>query len=250
MKTLTICALFLALTPAAISQTAPAITQADEVMARVFVRDRQREAVSQGVAGSRRYVFDNERFHKHSEMLVTVKIDPDGSKYFEVVSEEGWKTGNQRILRKMLESESETSRPGMRAKALLTPDNYTFSLLRTELVEGRPTYVIAVTPKRHDKYLFEGQIWIDGLDYALVRVEGKPAKNPSFWTHSVHFVQQYHKTGDFWFPTTTESVTQARIFGKTDVIIRYFDYAPHSASVSNSANLEIAPLYEAANVNH
>lgn len=244
-------ALFLALTPAAISQTAePPTNKADEVMARVFVRDRQRERVSQGFAGSRRYVFDNERLHKHSEMLVSVKIDTDGSKHFEVVKEEGWNSGNKRVLRKMLESETETSRPGERAKTLLTPDNYTFILLQTELVEGRPTYVIAVTPKHRDKYTFEGQIWVDGADYALVRAEGKPARNPSFWTHSIHFVQQYRKSGEYWLPITTESITQARIFGKTDVTIRYFDYTPNTALVSGSLADANVTFKEATYANH
>jgi len=204
-------------------------TTADEVMAKVYVRDRQREKVSQGYAGQRRYVLDNEKWNKRAVLVVAVKADPNGSKHFEVVSEEGWKSANKRVLRKMLESESETSRPDMRPKTLLTPENYSFALLQTEVVAGRPMYVIAVDPKRKDKYLFEGQIWVDGVDYAVVRCEGKPARNPSFWIHSVHFVHRYQKSGDFWFPNTTESLTDARIFGKTEVTIHYFDYAPNTA---------------------
>ena len=60
-------------------------------------------------------------------------------------------------------------------------------MLASEFLEARPVYVIQVLPKREDKYLFEGRIWIDAEDFAVVRVEGKPAKNPSFWTRSVHF---------------------------------------------------------------
>ena len=79
---------------------------------------------------------------------------------------------------------------------------------------------------------------MDAEDYALARVEGEPAKNPSFWTRNVHFVQQYHKDGAFWFPTSTTSVTEAEIFGRTKVNIRYFDYTPlaakeHSAAIHN-----------------
>lgn len=215
---------------AAVAQVAqspePPTKTADEVMARVYVRDRQREKISQGYAGQRRYVLDNEKWDKRAELLVAVRGDPDGSKHFEVLNEEGWKSANRRVLRKMLESEAETSRPNMRPKTLLTPENYTFSLLQTELVQGRPAYIIEVTPKRDDKYLFDGRIWVDAADYAVVRCEGKPAKNPSFWTRSIHFVHQYQKSGEFWFPHTTESVTEARIFGKTNVTIQYFDYAP------------------------
>ena len=223
----------------------PPTRTADEVMAKVFVRDRQREKLSQGYAGHRLYILNNEKWNKRAELLVAVKGDPDGSKHFEVVSEQGWKSANKRVLRKMLESEAETSRPTMRPKTLLIPENYSFSLLQTEVMEGRPAYVIAVTPKRDDKYLFDGRIWVDAADYAVVRCEGKPAKNPSFWTRNIHFVHEYQKTSEFWFPHTTESVTDARIFGKTDVVIHYFDYVPNAAPEHNAATPQNASFHEA-----
>jgi len=224
------------------SATGASITTADEIMAKVYVRDRRREKLSKGYAGQRLYVFDNEKWHKHAELLVSVKGDPDGSKHFEVLNEQGWKAANRRVLRKMLESEAETSSPAFRPKTLLTPQNYSFALVGTELAEGRPTYVIAVTPKREDKYLFEGQIWVDGVDYAVVRCEGKPAKNPSFWTRKIHFVHQYQKTSDFWFPHTTESITEARIFGTTNVVIHYLDYAPNTAPEPDSTSPQNASM--------
>jgi len=237
MKNTIAFALFFSLTSLVWGQTAePSVANADEVMAKMFAQDGKREALSQGYAGYRKYIFDNNRLHKHAELLVTVKCDPDGSKHFDVVTEEGWNTANHKILRKMLESEAETSQPQTRPKSRLTPDNYSFSLVELGSIEDRPTYVIDVTPKREDKYLFEGRIWVDAGDYALVRAEGKPAKNPSFWTRSIHFAHQYHRSGDFWFPTTTESITQARIFGRTDVTIQYFDYAPNTASGGDSSS--------------
>jgi hypothetical protein len=165
-------------------------------------------------------------------MVVSVKCDPDGTKHFEVVSEDGWKSANKRVIRKMLESETETSRPEIRPSTSLSPDNYHFQMVGSDSLEGRRVHVIQVLPKREDNYLFEGRIWVDAEDFAIVRAEGKPAKNPSFWTRSVHFVQQYRKSGTFWFPLSTESVTEARIFGKTEVSISYFDYQPNSTCVS------------------
>ncbi len=230
MKTLLVIALIVSSGLNALAQVADVPkTSAEEIMATVYVRDRQREKVSQGYAGQRRYVLENEKWHKRAELLVTVKGDADGSKHFEILSEEGWKSANKHVLSKMLESESETSRPNMRPKTLLTPENYSFALLQAETLAGRPTYIIAVEPKRKDKYLFQGRIWVDAEDYAVVRCEGKPARNPSFWTHSVHFVHQYQKSGEFWFPDTTQSLTDARIFGNTAVTIQYFDYAPNTA---------------------
>jgi hypothetical protein len=251
MRIRTAVILFLVLGPTTIcrAQEAPVLS-ADEVIAKLIDGNSQRDKWGGGYTGSRRYVLENERLNKRAEMLVSVKCDPDGTKHFEVVSEDGWKSANKRVVRQMLESEAEISQPQIRPTTTLTPENYRFQMLGNNSVDARPIYVIQVVPKREDKYLFEGQIWVDAEDFAVVRVEGKPAKNPSFWTHSVHFVQQYHKCGTFWFPLSTESVTDARIFGKTEVTISYFDYQPNSAAESSLSAKSMMDQIEANHAQH
>jgi MucB/RseB N-terminal domain len=201
---------------------------ASEVVERMAQHDAQRQRLTEGYAGKRRYVLENDGMHKRAEMLVLVSGDPNGTKHFEILSEQGWKAAQKHVLRKMLESESQTSTPEIRAKTRLCSDNYEFNTVGQENVADRPAYAIDVTPKRHDKLLFEGRIWVDTEDYALVRAEGNPAKNPSFWTKHIHFVHSYEKRGGFWSPLSTESVTDARIFGRTNLTIEYFDYKPNA----------------------
>jgi outer membrane lipoprotein-sorting protein len=207
---------------------------AEEIVTRMAARDLARQASIEGYAGMRRYVLENRKFQKRAEMLVQVQGDRDGTKHFDVVSEDGWKAAHKHVLHKMLDSEGETSRPDMRAGARLIPENYDFAVIGTELLAGREAYVLEIRPKRSEKYLFEGHIWVDAEDYALARAEGKPAKKPSFWTKSIHFVQLYQKCGPVWFPLSTQSVTEAHLFGTTDVSIEYFDYAPKMANRSNN----------------
>ncbi len=209
----------------AAEDSAPAST-AEEIVARMAAHDLQRQSSVEGYAGMRRYVLENLKLKKRAEMLVRVKGDQDGTKHFEVVSEDGWKAAHKHVLHKMLESESETSRPEIRASAKLTPENYDFELVGTEELTGRVAYVLEIRPKRNEKNLFRGRIWVDAEDYALARAEGNPAKKPSFWTKSIHFVQVYQKCGSLWFPLSTRSVTEAHLFGTTDVSIDYFDYSP------------------------
>jgi negative regulator of sigma E activity len=199
---------------------------AEEIVTRMAAHDFARQASIEGYAGMRRYVLENHKFNKRAEMLVQVQGDRDGTKHFEVVSEDGWGGARKHVFHKMLESETETSRPEIRANARLIPENYDFALIGTELVAGRAAYVLEIRPKRNEKYLFEGRIWVDAEDYALVRAEGRPAQKPSFWTKSINFVQVYQKCGPVWFPVSTQSVTEAHLFGTTDVSIEYFDYAP------------------------
>jgi outer membrane lipoprotein-sorting protein len=208
---------------------------AEEIVSRMAAHDLARQASIEGYAGMRRYVLENNKFHKRAEMLVQVKGDRDGTKHFEVVSEDGWGGARKHVFHKMLESETETSRPEIRVNARLVPENYDFALVGTELVAGRAAYALEIRPKRNEKYLFEGRIWVDAEDYALVRAEGRPAKKPSFWTKNIHFVQIYQKCGSIWFPVSTQSVTEAHLFGTTDVSIEYFDYVPKMPNPSDTS---------------
>jgi hypothetical protein len=212
---------------------------ASEVVVQMLARDAQRQRSLEGYEGMRRYTLVNEHMRKRAEMLVRVRGDQDGTKHFEIVNETGWKAAQKHVLHKMLESEAEASRPEERVKARLSPDNYEFQFVASEKVGDRAVYVVDLTPKRREKYLFRGRIWVDAEDYALVRADGNPAKNPSFWTKSVHFVQAYQKSGPFWFPATTESVTEARLFGTTDLTIEYFDYKPNATTAAQDS-VEVA----------
>ena len=232
---LLLAALFLLPASAAAADESPSLPTAEDIVARMGFRDLQRQVSIEGYAGMRRYVLDNQHLHKRAEMLVQVQGDPDGTKHFEVVSEEGWKAAHKHVLRKMLESESETSHPEARAKTRINPENYDFKIAGTEVIDGRTAYVLEVSPKRKEKYLFRGRIWVDAEDYALARAEGQPAKSPSFWTKSTHFVQIYQKSGLLWFPRSTQSVTEAHIFGTTNVNIEYFDYAPKTVHAPDNS---------------
>jgi outer membrane lipoprotein-sorting protein len=216
---------------------------AEQIVSRMAAQDLARQASIEGYAGMRRYVLENHKFHKRAEMLVQVQGDRDGTKHFEIVSQEGWGGAHKHVFRKMLESETEASRPEMHASERLIPENYDFDLIGTELVAGRIAYVLEVKPKRDEKYLFRGRIWVDAEDYALARAEGEPAKKPSFWTKDIHFVQIYQKCGSLWFPVSTQSVTEAHLFGTTDVSIEYFDYGPKVPNFSSTAivSAEVMP---------
>src|SRR6516225_6982501 len=109
---------------------------AEEIIARMAAHDLQRLSSVEGYAGMRRYMLENRKFKKRAEMLVKVKGDQDGTKHFEVVSEDGWKAAHKHVFRKMLESEEETSRQENRASAKLVFENYDFRVAGAEVVSG------------------------------------------------------------------------------------------------------------------
>ena len=208
----------------------------EEVIARMIARDQERQAALEGYTAARRYVLENRGHHKRAEMVVRVTCHKDGSKQFETVSTSGWGGAQKHVFPRLLEAETDASRPGLRDRSRIIPENYRFTLEGTKHIDGRTVYVISIQPKTANKYLMRGRIWIDAEDYAITHTEGEPARNPSFWIKRVHFVHNYGKQGSFWFPVSDRSVTDVRIFGNTEVTIDYFDYAPNTFTISTAAD--------------
>ena len=207
---------------------------ADEIVARMMERENQRQAAFRGYSGFRRYVLENQRRHKRAEMLVRINCLADGSKEFETVYSTGWGGARRYVFSRLLDSEKEASLPRNRERSRITPNNYSFQVVGKDTSLGRPAYVLAIIPRTENKYLVRGRIWVDVDEYAIVRIEGEPAKNPSFWIKNIHFVHTYEKNGPLWLPASDRSVTDARIFGPTAVTIDYFSYIPNMPMLSRS----------------
>ncbi|HXB71125.1 MAG TPA: sigma-E factor regulatory protein RseB domain-containing protein [Candidatus Acidoferrales bacterium] len=230
----------LALATGNLSAQAPS---ADDVVAKMIERDHERQAALEGYTARRHYVLENESYRKRAEMLVRMKCLKDGAKEFEVVSSAGWGGARKHVFPKLLAAETDASQPGSHERSRIIPANYSFEMLGAETVNQRQAYVIAVTPKTANKYLMQGKIWVDAEEYAIVRIEGQPAKNPSFWIKRVRFVHTYTKQGPFWLPLSDNSVTDVRIFGATELKIEYFGYVPNAsaATVSNEPGQRSMP---------
>ena len=167
----------------------------------------------------RHYVLTTSTAGHSAEMLVRVSYAAPHTKNFEVVWERGSGAVQKRIFRRLLESEKEAAR----GDARITPKNYEFQLEGTEPLNGRPCYVIGITPRTTRKFLIRGRIWVDAKDFAVVRVEGEPAEG-HFWIKRTHMVQKYRKMGNFWLPTLNESDTEVRVFGRAHLSIENLEY--------------------------
>jgi outer membrane lipoprotein-sorting protein len=204
------------------AQTSNPLPSAEEVVAKMMQFDAQRQSEQTGYTATRRYAAVNKK--RHAEMVVRVSCDSSGAKEFTLVSEEGSGSIRKHVFHKLLSEETEASRRGTRASTRLIPDNYQFHMFGLETLETGPAYVLSVTPKTANKYLIDGKIWVDANDYSIVRIEGQPAKNPSFWVRSVHFVHTYQKVGQFWFASSTHTTSEIRIFGESELTIDNSDY--------------------------
>jgi outer membrane lipoprotein-sorting protein len=204
------------------AQTDDPQATAGAIVERVLQQDALRRAQLNGYTATRHYIAVNKQ--RRAEMLVEITCTSNNEKKFTILSEEGSSAIRKHVFYKMLQEEIEASRRDTSGSTRITSDNYEFHLLGKEVMEVRPAYVLRVTPKNHNKYLIDGRIWVDATDYSIVRIEGSPARNPSFWTHDVHFVHTYQKVGPFWFAASTRSMSEIRIFGEAELTIENSNY--------------------------
>jgi hypothetical protein len=157
-------------------------------------------------------------------MVVDVKYRAPSTKEFTIRSSTGSKVIIDKVFRKLLQAEQDALAVDAQRRTALNADNYDFKMVAYESTSLRPMYVLSVEPKTKDKFLYRGRIWVDANDFAVVRLEAEPAKNPSFWTRSNEIEQQYMKVNGFWLPQRNHSVSAIRLGGRADLTIQYEDY--------------------------
>jgi len=112
-----------------------------------------------------------------SEVMAHIKFVPPDIKTYKITQARGNSRG-EKTVRELLDRETESAKKGHGSE--ISRANYDFVFLRQENFGVAPEYVLRVVPKRKDKYLLRGQIWVDASTFHIRRIEGVPAKSPSF----------------------------------------------------------------------
>jgi len=195
--------------------------------------------------GTRTYrvVYQGFPANRSAEMVVKVNYLSPGKKEFVIQSATGSELIVDRVFKKLLEAEKEAMGSEIQLRSALTNDNYRFILIGYESTPSGSMYVLSVEPRRKDKFLYQGRIWVDARDFAVVRIEAEPAKNPSFWTRKTGIVQVYTKVSEFWLPAYNHSVTSVRLGGNADLTIEYTGYKITDASQLSSLEIPRSTLH-------
>jgi hypothetical protein len=74
------------------------------------------------------------------------------------------------IVKSLLTFETEAALGAAGYDSSITPANYTFQPAGNDRVDGYECFVVQASPKRKDKYLFEGRIWIEANEFAVGKI--------------------------------------------------------------------------------
>jgi len=176
--------------------------------------------------GSRTYRVEYRGFPSttRAEMVVDVKYRAPGTKDFTIRSSTGSKLIIDKVFKKLLQAEEDSLAAEAQRGTALNCENYDFKMVGYESTPLRSMYVLIVEPRTKNKFLFRGRVWVDANDFAVVRLEAEPAKNPSFWTKSSQIEQLYVKVSDFWLPERNHSISAIRLGGRAELTIEYQNY--------------------------
>jgi hypothetical protein len=199
----------------------PACTQLGQ---RMLQMENWRTATLKAYEVTRHYSLRTDRAEHCAEMEVHVAYESPGRKYFRVLWEAGSALIQNHVFHKLILAEQDAAREGQREQTRICERNYQFQLHGTATLNGRSCYVIGLTPRSSNRYLINGRAWIDQQDIAISRIEGRPARSPSFWLRSVKTVQEYRKIGPYWLPCSNQTETEVRLFGRARLNIQYRGY--------------------------
>ncbi len=178
----------------------------------------------------------------HAEEVGRMEYLAPDQKKFVVTSEKGSVVVRRLALNPLIASEIETAAGKQHHDSAISPANYALEPLGEQQVGPYKCFVVRAIPKRRDKYLFQGKIWIDVEDYAVVRIEGHPAKKLSFWIERADFVRQYQKIDSFWLPQRDLTFVEVRLYGKKALTIDHREYSVN-CSVANNESAERAQRF-------
>jgi hypothetical protein len=195
-----------------------------EIFAQVERANVIRDAELRAYESTRRYTVLEPGHAPDAELVVSMRFVAPSSKTFGKTSEQGVGWIQKRVFHGLMNAESEASSGKEKADSALSPANYTAQLIGDDHYGGRDCYVLSLQPKRQDKYVLIGKVWIDKGDFAIAKVEGDPVKSPSFWIERAHFTREYQRIGKFWLPALDQTQCRIRLVGEYTLRIKYFDY--------------------------
>jgi hypothetical protein len=167
-----------------------------------------------------------------SEVIADVTFVPPRSKKF-VIGETSGGLG-ETIVRQMLASEAELLKN--QTATDISPANYDFRFINQQDLDHQRCFVLELLPRRKDRNLLQGTVWIDSVTYLIRRIEGEPAKSPSMWLHNVHIALGYGDVSGMWLQTMSESTADVLLLGSHRMISRDTGYqiTKDTAAIENS----------------
>jgi hypothetical protein len=225
---------FVFLVALALSSQMPASTPEIKFPDLSLIVQRLEDVQHQNSARSRPYevtreykVFRGDDKQPTSEVMTQIDFVPPDMKTYKITQARGNSRG-EKMVREILDRETESAKKGPGSE--ISRANYDFLFVGQENFGVVPEYVLGIVPKRKDKYLLRGQIWVNASSFRIRRIEGVPAKSPSIWLKGIHITLQFAQLKGMWIPTSFDAIATIRLLGR-------YTLAGHNIRASDSQSI-------------
>jgi hypothetical protein len=170
----------------------------------------------------RGYLLLDKQEQQKARVVANISVLPPDFKEYQIESSSGGM--GEKVLRDILSKETEQPQPKDAERQELSRNNYEFKLLGKEYVDGQRCYLLSLNPRREEKDLLRGKIWVDAETYNIRRIEGSPVKSPSWWIHDLNILMSFAEVDGMWLRTSTHAVANIRFKGKYVMESRDLEY--------------------------
>src|SRR5262245_45124752 len=137
---------------------------------------------------------------------------------YQITAEGGSSLVRSKVLRAVLEGERDVIAQGETGRSSLDVTNYAF---QPNGVDDEGLANILLSPKRKERILVSGTMFLQPEDGDLVRLQGRLAKSPSFWVKDVQIVRSYRRIQGVVVPIALESTAEVRMAGPASLRMTY-----------------------------
>jgi hypothetical protein len=137
---------------------------------------------------------------------------------YEITAEGGSGLIRAKVLKALLEGERDVIAAGETSRSSLARSNYTF---QANGIDSDGLANVLLSPRRKERVLVSGMMALNPADGALVRLQGRLARNPSFWIREVDIVRSYERIDGRVVPVSLETKAQVRFLGEATLRMTY-----------------------------
>ena len=159
-----------------------------------------------------------ENGNRRAWLEAATAYSPSSGFTYDVTGEGGSDLIRTKVLRAVLDEERDVISRGEAARSSLARANYTF---QPAGIDDEGLANILLSPRRKERVLVSGRIFLQPDDGSLVRLRGQLARNPSFWIRDVEIQRSYERISGVVVPVLLTASAQVRVFGPASLRMTY-----------------------------
>lgn len=202
-------------------------TRAETGLVERFINDVEKDPIPYQAV--RRLEASSSKLNESAWMEAFTEYSRESGFRYRVLSHGGSERILNRALKAVLDSERENI--GEWRKGALTRENYDM-IFESRTADG--LLKVQLNPRRRDSRLLDGVAWLTSQSGALVKLEGRLSKSPSFWVRWVSVTRRYAPVHGMMMPAAVESTADVKIAGMStfSMVYRYATVDGQSVSPS------------------